>query len=367
LEEVPQIWPTNVIHYKLDDNFTDREKKLIRRAFSEFHAKTNVRWQPHTFQKDYVFIRHGPSACFADLGYLGGKQEVELSSRCVSQHGRICHELMHSLGFDHEQCRSDRDRFVTVNWRNITKGYEDQFAMRHCLAEFLPYDYHSVMHYNAAAFAQDPSMPTIIPRDRTALKRIGQRVKISRWDAYKINTIYTPQGPDKNAQMRKLGASASASADSITEAYHPRQQPEVHVGYSKPGLFADLPVKTEHCRKRGQAVPSVLELGRAARMKRSVIPEELLGSDEMPSFYAPVKKQNFTLKKRALMDDTDMTNEGQTEQKLVFREALRVKRATSSKNTDSGERILMNWIRQKFKRRWSMPSLPPTYFPVNGI
>jgi hypothetical protein len=57
LEEVPQIWPTNVIHYKLDDNFTDREKKLIRRAFSEFHAKTNVRWQPHTFQKDYVFIR----------------------------------------------------------------------------------------------------------------------------------------------------------------------------------------------------------------------------------------------------------------------------------------------------------------------
>jgi hypothetical protein len=107
--------------------------------------------------------------------------------------------------------------------------------------------------------------------------------------------------------MRKLGASASASADSITEAYHPRQQPEVHVGYSKPGLFADLPVKTEHCRKRGQAVPSVLELGRAARMKRSVIPEELLGSDEMPSFYAPVKKQNFTLKKRALMDDTDMT------------------------------------------------------------
>ncbi|CAG0919062.1 unnamed protein product [Notodromas monacha] len=191
LEEVPAIWPTNIIHYRIDENFSENEKHLIRHAFHEFHEKTNVRFQPHTFQKDYVYIRHGPSACFADLGYLGGKQEVELSSRCVNQHGRICHELMHSLGFDHEQCRTDRDEFVNINWNNISRGYEDQFAMRNCLAEFLPYDYHSVMHYNAAAFAIDPGIPTIIPRDKTAIRRIGQRVKISKTDCFKINTIYT--------------------------------------------------------------------------------------------------------------------------------------------------------------------------------
>ena len=50
-----------------------------------------------------------------------GSQDLSLGSQCNFM-GIIIHELMHALGFLHEQSRQDRDRYVKVNTANIKPG-----------------------------------------------------------------------------------------------------------------------------------------------------------------------------------------------------------------------------------------------------
>ena len=43
---------------------------------------------------------------------------MSIGNGCVYQ-SVILHELMHAVGFDHEQNRPDQTRYITVNFTNI--------------------------------------------------------------------------------------------------------------------------------------------------------------------------------------------------------------------------------------------------------
>ena len=62
------------------------------------------------------------------------------------QHSTVLHELMHAIGFRHEQSRSDRDLYVTINYDNVRDGKESQFRMRNTWNRNA-YDLESIMHY----------------------------------------------------------------------------------------------------------------------------------------------------------------------------------------------------------------------------
>jgi len=100
------------------------------------------------------------------------------------------HEFIHAIGYYHEQSRTDRDDFVTINWENIQDGKEHNFN-KYTAAEVDPhgvvYDYGSIMHYSSKAFAEDPNIDTIIAPESVS---IGQREKLSPNDKMKINNMY---------------------------------------------------------------------------------------------------------------------------------------------------------------------------------
>ena len=60
--------------------------------------------------------------CWSPVGYRRkSPQLISLGVGC-NQKGIICHEMMHTLGFYHEQGRPDRDKYVAIYWENIQPG-----------------------------------------------------------------------------------------------------------------------------------------------------------------------------------------------------------------------------------------------------
>ncbi|ETN77734.1 shTK domain protein, partial [Necator americanus] len=151
--------------------------------------------------------------------FSGGKQPVSLGDGCI-QKGIIIHELMHVVGFFHEQSRADRDDHIIINWSNVESGLQDQFDKYSLqMIDHLNtvYDYGSVMHYASTAFSKN-GKPTIEPRKKGA--EIGQRTGFSDIDLYKINKLYNcPQAettssplPETKTDM-KSEARASVKTD----------------------------------------------------------------------------------------------------------------------------------------------------------
>lgn len=61
-------------------------------------------------------------SCYSWVGRQGGSQVVSLSRSGCLYHNTVQHELLHALGFNHEQTRSDRDNHIRVLWENISQG-----------------------------------------------------------------------------------------------------------------------------------------------------------------------------------------------------------------------------------------------------
>jgi len=180
----------------------------------EIENKTCVQFQHRDRNETaYIFIARGTpgSGCYSFLGRLGTVQQLNLEAPGCITRGIAMHEMLHSIGFYHEQSREDRDDYVTVNWDNIKLG--KFILLTICKNSFISttlrltvetefnfikatvtltynqtYDYGSLMHYSKYAFAKDPNIPTIIPADPEA--EIGQREILSDKDIYKVNAMY---------------------------------------------------------------------------------------------------------------------------------------------------------------------------------
>lgn len=176
-------WPGGRVAFQINPNLNNPER--VTDAIAHWEQRTPIRFHQRTNETNFVEFRLG-SNCSSAVGMQGGRQFVNVGPQC--SRGNIIHEIGHTLGLWHEQSREDREKFITIDLSNVDPGaihnFDQQITDGDDVGE---YDFGSIMHYSAFAFAVDSSKPTIITRNGEA---IGQRLALSPGDIAAIEEIY---------------------------------------------------------------------------------------------------------------------------------------------------------------------------------
>ncbi|MBZ3872772.1 Meprin A subunit alpha [Sciurus carolinensis] len=130
--------------------------------------------------------------CWSSVGDQHVGQNLSIGQGCDYK-AIIEHEILHALGFYHEQSRTDRDDYVNIWWDEIIPGYQHNFNTYD--DSFItdlntPYDYESVMHYAPFSFNKNESIPTITAKIPEFNSIIGQRLDLSAIDLERLNRMY---------------------------------------------------------------------------------------------------------------------------------------------------------------------------------
>lgn len=186
------LWPkTNgrvVVPYRISNQFSRRERDVIERGLRSFEGATCVSFRPQSRERDFLDIQ-SRGGCYSFVGRRGGGQIVSLSRQGCVFHQIVQHEVLHALGFDHEQTRSDRDQHVRILLENVIPGMEHNFRKIDTRNLNTPYDYNSVMHYDRFAFSRNRE-PTIVPIPDENVA-IGRATEMSANDILRVNRLYT--------------------------------------------------------------------------------------------------------------------------------------------------------------------------------
>jgi len=185
--KLPKKWPNNTVPYVLTKNISNHSR--IISAINEYNDRTNLHFKKRRSEKNFIQFVKGKKNCYSYVGMKGGFQQVYLEDRCET--GHIIHELMHVLGFFHEQNRKDRDEFIQIHWWNINSKNYSQFKklpMKFLPIEHYPFDFDSIMLYGPSSFAQDKLYATISRVNGDLYEANAD--KLSYWDIEKINAAY---------------------------------------------------------------------------------------------------------------------------------------------------------------------------------
>ncbi|XP_019857156.1 PREDICTED: high choriolytic enzyme 1-like, partial [Amphimedon queenslandica] len=187
-----------------------RIKANVENSIAELNGRTCLSFEAKTC-KDTAFIKFVKGdACYTiELGKPNhGARTISLAYSCGGTAKRArtpAHEVMHTLGRAHEQTRSDRDDYVTIDARNTCST---QMAKNNNFRLYgIGYDFLSVMHYSQwqCAFyyayqGQQLLVPSMIFKYKGKADDVGQRLILSDKDIQHIKAVHCP-----SMMMRLVG------------------------------------------------------------------------------------------------------------------------------------------------------------------
>ena len=211
--EKPQPWPSGVIPYDISKLTPEQQAVALRGMQRWMDTGAKISFISRTTEVEYVYFTGktdaGNNTTFTGFK-KGERNEVNITAFWWRQQEWMpAHELGHVLGFSHEHQRWDRDQYVTILYENIKPGRAEDYdwvPKTNCLANSLPYDFRSIMHYRIcwASKCEDQckdmvgSSPcsVIEPVDKQNDSIIGQWTDngISALDAERARIVYGAEG-----------------------------------------------------------------------------------------------------------------------------------------------------------------------------
>lgn len=205
-------WAGGIIPYAFDSSsgFTSDERNRVINSMKIITRQTGgcLKFKERTSQNQYVVFKN-LAGCWSYVWRVFQLQPISLQrGGCVTE-SVIIHEILHAAGINHEQCRSDRDDYVRIDYNKIEPSKVHNFDKTNTdpTSKSLAYDYYSVMHYGARSFGINNAI-TIYPYNNVDINLMGHRShsRMSILDILKLKSFYgcssSIQISLRNAQTR---------------------------------------------------------------------------------------------------------------------------------------------------------------------
>ncbi|MDR6546904.1 hypothetical protein J2810_002973 [Chryseobacterium rhizosphaerae] len=190
-----KTWPNATVYYTLPSQGSLSTQNYntfltnINKAFEMISSQTSVQFIQRTNQTEYITFTYSTSTNSSPLGW--GKNTVNgIKIYNITYPAIIAHEVMHSMGIMHEQCRPDRDQYIIVDVNRAIEGSRHNFNLYNDYAGNGEFDFGSVMMYQSTDFAIDTSKPVMTKLDGSTFTK--QRTALSAGDYAGINHLYGP-------------------------------------------------------------------------------------------------------------------------------------------------------------------------------
>ena len=181
-EDLVRRWPGNStskyleIPYRFEnESYPKLIKYFIKNTMDELsneHLDGCIRWIDDTETQKYNYwinlLNNGEgTGCWSNVGHLGDveNQNLNLAPECWSTEV-VIHEFLHSMGFQHEHERPDRDEYITIHWDRIIenkKQYFQKMRTENWVNIESGYDINSIMHFPHSAFRTDEARSKFLP------------------------------------------------------------------------------------------------------------------------------------------------------------------------------------------------------------
>ena len=175
------LWPVNggiiEVPYVINRSFEDSSR--VKTAMDYWERSGFVKFKPFIEGNNVVeFISSEQTR--SNIGKKTGYQSVQVESD--KEAGNIAHEIGHLLGLFHEQCRSDRTKYISISCED-DKNYKFAKLITNDAEDVGEYNLYSIMHYSVddCMTCLVKNLPPNIP---------GQRDSVTLGDFFAIKILY---------------------------------------------------------------------------------------------------------------------------------------------------------------------------------